>query len=193
GKLDYAIRHNYSPLLSDVTVKETYIYGAIGGRVSAKKIEASTGQTFNEDSFEYNDLGESTGTPYPQCAGCATSVGPTRNVASSFTNGFLTRVNGYTSASALISYWPNGMYHTMTHLRADGVDGPTIAQMIDITTGMSRPLSIAVTQACDTFSITSQPADRTITSGSQAGLTVASPGATSFQWYQITGASSVLV
>jgi hypothetical protein len=191
GKLDYAIRHNYqAPFFTDLTVKETYTYASPGGQISAKKTEIGSGPTFTESDYQYNDLGQVIAVPYPQCSGCGTITGPARQVTSTFANGFLRGVNGYTSATSPITYSANGLTNTVTHIRADGTNGPALAQTINSANGMARPLSIDVTGGCDSFAISVQPADTTLSAAGPAGLTVTASGATSYQWYQVVSSSS---
>jgi hypothetical protein len=194
GKLDFAIRHNRHALLGgDVTIKETYSYAGRGGRLSATKTEVSTGESFTE-SHSYNDLGARDSVSYPDCtrdlstgqpaAGCAGLSAPSRTVTSDYANGFLTRVAGYTSATSLMSYHPNGMLRTVTHRNASGLDGPVYTQEIDLVSRMARPASITVTNYCDDISISAQPPDKSATIGAPANLTVAASGATTYQWYR---------
>jgi YD repeat-containing protein len=147
GKLDHSVRHNYEPgLVGDVAVTETYTYDS-GGHIS-NKVTAVAGQTVGVQSyaasFQYDDLDSLNAITYPACSTCLVNP-PGSQVKSVFKNGLLSVVNGYTSAKKPMTYWPNGLYQTITH----GTDGPTITQTIDETNGMARPASITVTGATE--------------------------------------------
>lgn len=114
GKLVQAVRHNYIERLGkDITVTETYTYGGIGGKVSARQTTVNTGsvQVFNQ-TFEYNDSGLISQIGYPRCTqgGCS-GKDAARNVTLGYTNDYLTSV-GDTGGGSYISrilYHPNGL------------------------------------------------------------------------------------
>lgn len=57
GRLLTAVRHNYHDRLSlDVAITETYTYDGIGGRVSKRRTESTTGPIF-EQTFTYDARG----------------------------------------------------------------------------------------------------------------------------------------
>ena len=191
GKLDYAIRHNRgTSLAADVTVKETYAYAGLGGRVSSRRTTVSNGtsaqdRTF-EDHYAYDTFGNVLDLQYPSCANCPQLTEPSRTVANTYAKGVLTAVPNYASA---ITYHPSGALKSIRHRNADGSNGPLYTQSRK--DDLPRPDVISVQFAC--FTIATQPADAQVDAGTQVTLTVSAPAATSFQWYRKDGASEVLL
>ncbi len=147
GKLTTAKRHNWQDAYGlDVVVSETYSYGGINGELTERLTQkscvpaCSDNEQFSQ-TFDYDSLGREQTTNYPRCqhAGCV-NTDPARPVTSSYTKGFLTDVNGYTtSATTLpgIGYHPNGMVARVAHS-----NGVTVTQAND-PEGIARPLSIS--------------------------------------------------
>jgi YD repeat-containing protein len=177
GKLDFARRHNRNTSLgADVTVTETYKYEGAGGRISRKTTSLSTGKSF-VDEYNYDAHGNLVDVHYPKCTGCPLLTEPTRDLTQFYTAGRVTNVSGYAKS---VTYHPNGLVQTIEHVNADSSAGPRYTQ--SIVSSIPRPASIEVTNFCDDFGITTPPQSKTVPSGSPAGLTVAAPGATAFQW-----------
>ena len=199
GKLATATRHNRTPELGDVEVTETYAYAGAGGRLSRKETVVTTRgsapetYTFSE-AYTYNALGDVSTLEYPGCTtGCSSLVAPARTITNTYRHAMLSDIAPYTratSTSSGITYHPNGAVATIRHQNADGTEGPVYEQTV--AHGMARPSSISVSNFCDSanLSITAQPASRTTTSGSPAGLTVTAPGAISYQWYRVNGTAA---
>ena len=180
GRMSTATRHNRHAGASLVTVKETFVYGGGGGRLSAKTTAISDGPSFTEN-YTYNELAALETVVYPTCTGCSAFSPPSRTVTNVYTAGLLTEVTGYTNA---IRYHPNGLVATLRHRNANGTDGPLFTQTIDASTRMARPSSTSVTEYCDGFEIEVQPPpQKTVTAGAPANISVAAPGATSYEWY----------
>jgi hypothetical protein len=174
GKLDYAIRHN-SVLGGDIQVKETYTYGGTGGQISAKRTEITGGPTFDQ-TFSYNDLGQTLTLGYPTCTGCGGAAGKVTTITNGYTNGLLTSVPGYASS---ITYSTNGTLNVVTH--ANGV--------VDTVTPddhrMARPKSITFSNFCDGLAITTQPADPApLNAAGNVTLTAVATGSPTWQWYR---------
>jgi len=121
-----------------VRIKQTYVYGGKGGRVSQRDLDViindADAESFTQ-SWEYTDLGdvETIGSPrctFPECSGAAASP---RTINFGYTRGYLTSVEGYAS---LISYHPSGMVSQIAH-----TNGITVTQAAD-PHGMMRPASI---------------------------------------------------
>jgi RHS repeat-associated protein len=126
GKLGRAQRYNYvdvgtpgSPAPYTVEVEETYTYGGVEGRTSARATDFFIGgaQTAGfTQSFGYDSLGDPASLGYPQCVGCRAES--PRMVAFTRTRGLLTGVSGYTGVGG-ITYHANGMIAQVVH--ANGV------------------------------------------------------------------------
>jgi YD repeat-containing protein len=186
GKLASATRHNRGVPGGGVAVTETYHYaGDAAGRLSSKitTFNLSGTRTFT-DTYEYTPFGGLESVTYPQCAGCGSVQLPSRRITSSYTAGFLTGVDGYTTAGQALTYWPNGMLKQVSHVDADGTQGPVDKQEIDPANGMARPLSITFSGFCTDLTVQDLPS-KSVTSGARADLTVFAPGATGFQWYEV--------
>jgi YD repeat-containing protein len=186
GKLASAMRHNRGVPGGDVAVTETYHYAAdAAGRLSSKvtSFNFSGTRTFT-DGYTYTPLGGLESVTYPQCPNCGTQ--PSRTVTSRYTAGFLSGVDGYTTAEQALTYWPNGMLKEVSHADADGTQGPIDKQEINPATGMARPLSITFSGFCTDLSV-QELASKSVSSGSPADLTAFAPGATAYQWFEVLG------
>ncbi|HYR29870.1 MAG TPA: hypothetical protein VEU30_15475, partial [Thermoanaerobaculia bacterium] len=196
GKLDFAIRHNYQPLLGgDIAVKETYRYTGRGGRISAKETEVignSTfaGQSFTE-SYAYDTLGALTTVTYPSCSTCPTAAKPARTVSNGYTTGYLTSVGAlgapgkYASA---FTYHPNSLLATIQHTNANGTPGPLYAQNLHPTTPMARPSKFEVTNFCTGLTVTDPlPQWQSTSSGGAATLSASASSGASITWYDGAG------
>lgn len=193
GKLDYAIRHNHHAILGgDITIKETYTYKGVGGRLSSKKTEVSPGgQTF-ADGYTFNSLGALQSVSYPKCTGCSGLADVSRSVSNTYSYGFLTAVPTYANS---LTYHANGLLATIRHLNGDGTDGPLYSQTYASADGMPRPSTISVSGFCKDFLFTEHPESTIIQSGQSATLTASAAGATSYSWFtndgtQIAGTTS---
>jgi YD repeat-containing protein len=190
GKPDTAVRHNYGTPHDDLTVTETFRYEAPGGRLSAKETKLShTGQIFT-DSYTYDTLGAVKTLTYPACASC-----PSREITNEYKAGLLTGVVGYTTTNG-ITYSSNGMVSSVRHLNNGGTLGPRDTQTYDTTTGMARPLEIAVSDFTANDCSTPPSADITAPSTmhrndtAQAFVPAASDPTATYAW-TITGGSVV--
>jgi YD repeat-containing protein len=189
GKLAYAIRHNrHVALGGDFTVKESFKYAELGGRLSSKTTTLHTGETFTDD-YSYNTAGALSEFTYPVCAGCQAPVDPARKVVNRYSNGSVRAVSAiaggatrwYTSPDEPITYHANGMVRTVRHANADGTKGPLYTR--EIADGMARPLSITVSDFCANV-IETHPESATALVGTSIPLSVNAPTATTFQWYR---------
>jgi RHS repeat-associated protein len=130
----------------------TYTYGGPDGRLSQRALQHTfDGQaTGAQESFlqawSYTQLGQVDTETYPYCASSFTNCSgvTTRAVQNLYTSGLLTGVNGYT-AGAGITYYPNGMVASVTH-----VNGVTASYGLD-PNGMPRPASITAASLASTL------------------------------------------
>ncbi|HEX8172204.1 MAG TPA: hypothetical protein VF824_16840 [Thermoanaerobaculia bacterium] len=183
GKLAYASRLNPTPL-GDITVKETFTYGGLGGRLSKKKTEISNGPTF-EDAYSYTAFGQLASVDYPKCLSCAAGTLPPRIVSNEYQHGALTSVGNY----ATLLYAPNGMVAEVQHKNGDGTNGPKDTQTPD--NGTARPKKIEFTGYCAISTLT-QPQDKTVPTGAMANVTfsIDATGAT-YKWYVVGSATEI--
>lgn len=190
GKLDFAERHNRATGAADIIVTEKYFYGGPGGLLNRKETSLSTGEKFAEE-YAYDAMGNVDTVTYPTCEeGCPSSSTPNRSVTSAFRHGSPTSVGTYTTAGG-VTYHPNGALAGVQHTDASGNHGPLWTQTI--ANGMARPHSISVTGYCDDLRINVSPQPRTVYAGDAANLTVTATGATSYQWFEGTGDSSIAI
>jgi len=118
GKLVRSTAHNhYDPSYpaSDFIVEHSMAYGGLDGRPSSRTtvttILGYNQATFTQ-SFTYDPLGAVATLTYPQLA----SVGPSRTITYTYTQGMLTKVSeGSTDLASSISYHPNGMVNQVAH------------------------------------------------------------------------------
>ncbi len=169
-------------------VTTTFDYDT-AGRIRAKTTAVESGPSFTQN-FTYNVLNQPAYVQFPTCAGCGPTAGE-RATPLSWFNGFLGQVGTFTSAASPMTYHPNGMPHTITHTDAAG--GHAVTDTMELDNGIARTGSISVGGFCEGLSIQTEPLDRTVVTGSPAGLTVNAPGATTFQWYEETVSGSVLL
>lgn len=183
GKIATATRYNYSEL-GTVTIEEAFTYAASGGLLSRKDTTINGSETFYE-TYDYDPLGNVDEIGYPTCSGC-----PSRTIKPSYKYGSLTGVTPYTPVAVDITYHPNGAIKTIPHANAGGGSGPLYTQTI--TNDLPRPETITVSNFCDetNLRISAQPQPATVITGQPAGLTVQAAGATTYQWYSGSGASS---
>src|SRR5262249_34204116 len=100
-----------------------------------------TGRSFDQ-KFTYDNMGEVVTLGYPTCC----STGPARDLSKAYKNGFLDRIDNYAKA---FEYWPNGLYHTIQHVRPDNsTNGPLITQDLD-PSAMPRPASYSISGITD--------------------------------------------
>ena len=132
-------------------IRETYTYGGRGGRISRRDlvnnftfndIGPSIAESFTQ-TWTHTDLGDVATLGYPQCtfAACSAAATP-KTVTHSYSRGFLTGVDGYTSS---ITYHPNGLLSQLAHS-----NGVTVTQAKD-PSDMIRPLSITATKGANTL------------------------------------------
>jgi RHS repeat-associated protein len=156
GKLQVAARNNYvtiGGLPYTVQVAETYTYGGRHGWVSKRDtqvfINGAADVAFSlsigsATASGYDALGNVILLNYPQCtvSACAGPADAARAVSSTYDQGLLASVTGY---SGTLSYHSNGMVNQVPH--ANGVtDNYTIA-----TDAMARPASIASVRGTTTL------------------------------------------
>lgn len=203
GKLDYGIRYNRSTELGTVEVKERLTYAGPGGRMSRKDTTVTRpGETINFfDTYEYNSVGDLWKIGYPGCSsGCGSLVAPSRTITTTYKHGLVTDVEPYTVGWTAfieedgIGYHPNGMVDFIQHRNVNGGWGPR--QTYTIANGIARIDSITVTNFCDggNLSVSApSPQSSTINTGQTTSVSVSASGATSYQWYQVSGNSIVPV
>lgn len=197
GKLVTATRHNQLDI-GDVKVVETFGYNEPGGRVASRTTTVSnagrTLQTFSQ-GFSYSPFGQVETLTYPQCVPATACAGSPRitSVTNTFHNGFLTAVQGFGD----LTYWPNGLVHTVTHKSqtgsAAGVDTQEIHHGDDTPDdetdgdGMARPRSITFAGFCRGPEIQpAEPGDARQGFGSQVRLSITPPaGATKYEWFEV--------
>ncbi|HKO54559.1 MAG TPA: hypothetical protein VJ276_01705, partial [Thermoanaerobaculia bacterium] len=172
----------------------TTSYGYDGnGRISSKTTSMDNGPSFTQ-GFEYNDLGLPKDVLFPVCSGCEGVTAGDRRTPLTWQNGFLRQVGTFTSSAPnqYISYYPNGMQHTLTHVDAAG--GNAVTDTVDLESGMARPGKITVGGYCTGPQLTGAlPASATVLSGDSPELTApalsAGITATKYEWYNAgTGA-----
>lgn len=128
GKLKDATHYNYVDLPwssageETVSVRQVFTYSGVGGAVSrkiTKVLWSLDNVTFRQD-FTYDDLGMLVSQKYPRCTApgfCASSeANDVRTVTRSYTNGWLTNVDGWTTQ---VDYHPSGTWKSVHH--ANGV------------------------------------------------------------------------
>jgi YD repeat-containing protein len=203
GKLASATRYNYLDA-GTIGLTEKYQYRDAAGRLTATETtitkDGNIIQTISQ-SKEYNDRDLLTKQTYPSCNAVPCGARTTDTVTKSYTNGFLTNVDGYTKSPTGgpdiglpgIAYAANGL---PTTIRWAGFwNNQTLAPISwdKITydaTGLPRPVSIQFSSSgqCNAPILSTQPIDQTMTLGGQpAHLTVAIDNSTSgdwtFNWY----------
>jgi RHS repeat-associated protein len=134
GKLQIAERWSFLDGPTAEPVRETYVYGGVGGRVS-QRATVSEARTYTQ-TFGYTDLGLVSSLGYPDDTGLATD--PARTITTTYTNGALTSIPSYATS---VSYHPNGLVNQIAH-----------ASNVSITYGkdpndMPRPASITTSNA----------------------------------------------
>ena len=213
GRITRTVRYNWMNSVNyGVQVAEDYTYGGKDGRISARRttdyeclisgsqpctiFPAGTLTKIFNQSFTYDDLGQTVSLGYPSCAntGCVGVVPAAPTVTNGYTNGFLTSVNWTGSPRAsTISYWPNGLVKQVAH-----GNYVTDTQALD-PDGMERPAGISTSGAADASqctapTIAANPQSATITNTSYAHLTVTatadsntSAHPVTYQWYNDAG------
>lgn len=161
GKLRQAQRTTFQTIGTtpfEVTIEETYTYGARGGLVSRRDtrtiINGGQFESFTQ-SFDYNHRGALVSLGYPQCthAACTSGAAAPRSVLFNYWYGFLTQVNGFTGtapgqlAGTGITYQPTGAVRDVQH-----GNGVLDTYAIDTTNWMKRPASIATSGALQNWS-----------------------------------------
>lgn len=113
GKLLEALRHNYLDRFAmDITMKETYTYAGVGGRVSRRNTVSSDVTSFTQ-TFAYDDRGRVTSLGYPSCTADCTLAGP--SITNTYTNGALTAVSSFAPS---ITYHSNYTVNDVTFANA---------------------------------------------------------------------------
>jgi RHS repeat-associated protein len=133
GKLETATAYN--PDLTGASVVETYTYGGVAGRVSARQTQVE-GRTINQ-SFAWTDLGPIGTLGYPDDTALAD---PARPVSHGYSLGYLTSVGSFLTS---LSYHANGMVHEALH--ANGMKDVFARDAND----MPRPAQISVQRVSD--------------------------------------------
>jgi RHS repeat-associated protein len=137
GKLQTATRHNYQPTLGgDIAVAETYTYGGLNGRVTARATSISGALPANTFTLgqAWDDLGNIASITYP--TNTALTSTPPRTIIYSYTNALLTGINSYVTS---MTHLPNGLVGHIGHQNGENEDWNADPS------GMSRPLSIHLT------------------------------------------------
>lgn len=195
GKVATATRVNDHGTVGTYTVKESFEYEPVTGRVAAKTTEvvkvrnSVVESTIRfKDGYEYDELGANTSVTYPECTtGCGGLPPLKRIVQNDYSQGLLKSVPGYTGD---FTYHPNGLIADFSRVNVNGSVGPRYEQTV--ANGLPRPASINVTGDCSNLTIDTHPqATKTVSVDAEAGLTVAATGATGYQWYAV-GSSTVL-
>jgi YD repeat-containing protein len=194
GKLLSATRYNYEiPGAGPVALTEEYEYINPAGRLSDKTttiagIGAAPRKIYQH--YEFNDLGLLSKLPYPSPDSYGTPTWGTlfpgyaagRFVGASAT-GFFPNQPNFTNND--ITYWPNGMLHSVTHN-----NGVTDTYSMDATTGMPRPSQITFENwtapiSCTPPAIVSQSGGATVFYNDPQTISVTATGdALTYQWYQ---------
>ncbi|MFQ5527298.1 MAG: RHS repeat-associated core domain-containing protein, partial [Thermoanaerobaculia bacterium] len=133
GKLVSAVRNTYGSSAT-TTIETNDEYLGVGGRVSQRDTFVD-GNTRLRQTATWHETGRLASLGYPTCVsgGCVSAGEPSRTVAYSYDNDFLTAVAGYASS---ITYHPNGMVSGINH--ANGVTDLWTADPY----GMRRPARI---------------------------------------------------
>jgi YD repeat-containing protein len=192
GRMLTAKRHNYRlDLGGDVAVTESFTYHPVHGRLSEKTTTVTSpdetkfdGATFT-DAYRYDKLGAVDLLTYPSCTNCGTLAAPSRSVATTYENGYVTGVNGYTMAGGIL-YNANGLVRSIQHQNTGGGAGPLWEQLI-AAHGMARPEVTRISNVCSDLKIddASMPADKSVTWNTAADLTPPATAATRFEWYEV--------
>jgi len=193
GRLNSATRHNRQVDVGDVSVTDSYTYELATGRVSKKDTSLSIkkgqsitlGQTFTQ-SFNYTDLNAPRELHFPTCFSCPAGTKPDRTIPVGYSFGLVTGVQGFTTDNG-ITYWPNGLVHTIVHASNNNAHNITDTQEAD-SSGMARPASIDFTGVCAGPTLSSPtPQTTTVLAGQPADFNIDPPiGVTTplYQWYQ---------
>ena len=138
-------RRNYHAELGGDVGVTTYLKYDTAGRLSDKKTIVGNSPAFSQH-YNYDTLDNVSSLDYPSCTGCTPlSAGasiPNRTISFRWSNGYLTGVdegaNRFTSATwdKLITYWPNGVMKSVTHVAKDNTHETTDSQTLE--SGMSR-------------------------------------------------------
>ena len=124
GKLRFAKRYNYLDLPwnaageETVMVRQSFVYGGIGGRASRKttRILWSADDARFKQSFFYDELGNLKQRNTPYCnlpvACIGSDAGVSQAVTFTYDQGYLTAVPGWASQ---ITYHPSGLWKQITH------------------------------------------------------------------------------
>jgi RHS repeat-associated protein len=157
GRLLSAVRHNYHDRLAlDVAITETYEYNGIGGRVSKRSTRSTTGPMF-EQTFEYDERGNTRTFGYPKCTAVCTNLPQVPTVTNAYTNGYLTAVSGNAlgvdvPGATSITYHASGLVASVVTNSVPSAN-KLVWQQDVATTGMPRPLLIKTTGGTGNLSL----------------------------------------
>ncbi|MEM9558175.1 MAG: RHS repeat-associated core domain-containing protein, partial [Acidobacteriota bacterium] len=96
-----------------VPVTETLTYGGLGGRISSRATDFLSGAHIFTQGWTYTPLGAVASIDYPRCtSGCDGLDAPARTVEHGYSQGWLTRIEGYADS---IAYHPSGLVTRIDH------------------------------------------------------------------------------
>ena len=192
GQIVKTYRRNDHPELGGDVAVTTYFTYDSAGRLYEKKTSVGGGPLFTQ-SYGYDDINDVNSLTYPSCNGCtplaAGAVIPGRTISFNWSHGYLTGIdegtNHFTSASPdkLISYWPNGLVKSITHVARDNTHEVTDSQSLD--QGLARPSTITFTGVS---AATCVPPNATITApssvpaGGSGTASVPAASGASYSW-----------
>jgi len=192
GQIVKTYRRNDHPELGGDVAVNTYFTYDSAGRLYQKKTSVGGGPLFTQ-SYGYDEINDVNSLTYPSCNGCtplaAGGAIPNRTISFNWSHGYLTGIdegmNHFTSASAdkLISYWPNGLLKSITHVAKDNTHEVADSQALD--QGMARPSTITFTgvsaPSCVPPSATITAPSSIVAGGSGTASVPATAGA-SYAW-----------
>lgn len=141
GKLWRGTRRNDLLKAGTILVTDEYTYSATHGKPTARTTTVTkngqTVQSFSE-SIQYDGLLALSEITYPTCTGCVVPSGGIGTVSLEHDQGLLTKLSAGGTTYGTLTYWPNGMVHTVTHGAAGNVVDTYTADG-----ALPRPASIA--------------------------------------------------
>jgi YD repeat-containing protein len=149
-------------------------------------------ETRFEQQLEYTDLNQPKLVHYPVCSTCGGTLPGNRGISLTYTNGFLTKVDGVTGAvdpnkpNTGITYTPAGQVHKVRHAAPHAAQGEAgvLDTFLPDGTGIARPAQITVSNAADCKLITAQSGDDTGHNGDLPRFEVTAVAGATFQWYR---------
>lgn len=196
GALDSAERYNYvqgptpqggtAPPPVAIRVREDYEYAAAGMPATGKTttvLDASDTalQTFDQQTFAYDRLGNLASETYPTFTGPAAP--PALEIINDYDHGLLTNVGTAARSYGALTYHLNGMVATVVHKSATGKTVGTDTQTVD-SSGMSRPGKIQLDTTCSLALDPLLPLNAEADPGATVTLTVPLVTGYTYQWYE---------